>query len=157
MEQVGDRARSWRIRGHGFAALADGFGLTYQRMAESMEEASKAPTAEALHEWRKHAKYHWHHVSLFTRAAPDLLGDLKDRLDQLGELLGNLHVLDEHLAADPDLDSPGAERAIAVVIADRQSVLAEQAFALGRQLVVEKPGAIGRRFKHYWQLLPEKG
>ena len=161
MTEVGERARSWRIKGRGFAAIAGGFELTYRRLAAGTDAAA-APdaTAEALHEWRKHAKYHWHHVSLFTRAAPDLLGDLKHRLDQLAELLGdhhNLHVLGEHLAADPDLDSPAAERTLGDVIAERQAVLADHALALGRQLTVEKPGAIGRRFKHYWQLLPEKG
>ena len=158
VEQIGNRAKDWSIGRSGFACLADGLEETYRRMADGMGTAMVEDTAEALHDWRKQTKYHWHHVSLLSRAAPDLLGPLKALLDQLGELLGdhhNLHVLDERLAAEQGLDGDDAG-SIRVVIVERQAALAERAFALGRQLTAEKPGALRRRFEQYWRLLPDK-
>lgn len=158
-EQVGQRAKRWKIERHGFAALKQGLDLTYRRMVEAMDAAMADEKAAELHEWRKHAKYHWHHVSLFAHAAPDLLGRHRDLLDTLGELLGdhhNLHVLRQSLAAQPEPLGATDLDAVAAVITRRQSQLAARAFALGRQLTAEKPGALRRRFGHLWQLLPQK-
>lgn len=151
------RAESWRIEGRGFAVIRAGFELTYGRMREDMVQARDEGCAETLHDWRKHTKYHWHHVSLLQRTAPELLRGRRDLLDQLGELLGdhhNLHVLKEALAAEPSVAN-GVE-AVGAVIAERQHALAARAFALGRQLTVEKPAMLRRRFEQYWQLLPER-
>ena len=159
MEQVGDRAKDWSIGRGGFASLARGLERTYRGMAEGMGTAVVEGTAEAMHDWRKQTKYHWHHVSLLSRAAPELLEGPKGLLDQLGELLGdhhNLHVLDERLAEERGRFDEGGTEAVRGVIGERQAALAERAFALGRQLTVEKPGALRRRFEHYWQLLPSK-
>jgi hypothetical protein len=158
MEQVGNRAKHWSIGRSGFASLAGGLEETYRRMADGMGRAMVEDTAEAMHDWRKQTKYHWHHVSLLSRTAPELLAGPKDLLDKLGELLGghhNLHVLDERLAAEQGLDGDNAG-SIRVVIVERQAALAERAFAIGRQLTAEKPAALRRRFEHYWQLLPDK-
>ena len=159
MEQVGNRAKNWSIGRSGFACLAVGFEQTYRRMAEAMENAMAEDTAETMHEWRKQTKYHWHHVGLLSRTAPDLLKGPEDLLNQLGELLGdhhNLHVLDERLAGERGRFDDGGRETVRGVIAERQGVLAERAFALGRQLTAEKPGALRRRFEQYWQLLPDK-
>lgn len=159
MEQVGDRAKDWSIGRSGFAALAGGLEQTYRRMADGMGTAMADDTAEAMHDWRKQTKYHWHHVSLFSRAAPDVLEGPMDLLNQLGELLGdhhNLHVLDERLAAERGQVDDGGAGTIRAVIVEHQAVLAGRAFALGRQLTAEKPGALRRRFEQYWQLLPDK-
>lgn len=150
------RAQGWVIGGQGFARIGDGLEETYRRMRRGMAAAAADLTAETLHDWRKDTKYHWHHVSLFEGCVPDLLSGRKALLDTLGELLGdhhNLAVLDETLAAVPDL-ARGAVLVIQGVIVDRQADLAEQAFALGRQLTAEKPGILRQRFEQYWSLLP---
>ena len=157
MEQVGNRAKNWSIGRSGFASLAGGLEETYRGMADGMETAMADDTAEAMHDWRKQTKYHWHHVSLLSRSAPELLEGPKDMLNQLGELLGdhhNLHVLGERLAGEQFDD--GEAGTIRAVIVEHQTVLADRAFALGRQLAAEKPGALRRRFGHFWQLLPDK-
>lgn len=159
IEQVGRRARDWSIGRSGFASLAGGLEETYRRMADGMGTAMAEDTAEAMHDWRKQTKYHWHHVNLLRRAAPEVLGGHGRLLDQLGEFLGdhhNLHVLDESLAAERGRLHDSEAGTIRAVIVERQAILAKQAFALGRQLTAEKPVALRRRFKHYWQLLPDK-
>ncbi|KFC66091.1 CHAD domain containing protein [Devosia sp. LC5] len=150
------RAHDWVIAGRGFARIGDGLEATYRRMRAGMRTAAADLTAETLHDWRKDTKYHWHHLGLFEFCAPDLLSGRKALLDDLGELLGdhhNLAVLDETLAAAPGL-ARSAVLATQAVIVDRQADLAGQAFALGGQLTVEKPGMLRRRFEQYWSLLP---
>lgn len=159
MEQVGNRAKDWSIGRSGFAALAAGLEETYRRMAQGMATAMAESTAEAMHDWRKQTKYHWHHVSLLSPTAPEVLGQTSDLLDQLGELLGdhhNLHVLDERLVRERRRFDDSEAGTIHAVIVEHQAVLADRAFALGRQLTAERPGALRRRFEHYWQLLPDK-
>lgn len=156
MRAAGKRAEDWLIGGKGFSRIEDGLDATYRRMRDGMRLAAKDLTAEALHDWRKDTKYHWHHVSLFEGCAPDLLAGHKTLLDQLGELLGdhhNLVVLDETLMAARGLT--GSELVtVQRAIVDRQAGLAEQALALGRQLTAEKPGTLRLRFEQYWALLP---
>lgn len=159
MEQVGARARTWQIERGGFAGLGSGLELTYRRMIDSIEKAVAADSAAALHDWRKHTKYHWHHLSLFSCTAPDVLAGNRDLLDQLAELLGdhhNLHVLQYQLAAQPEQLDEAEVATLAAVIAEQQSVLTARAFDLGRQLTAERPGALRRRFEHYWRLLPKR-
>jgi len=148
---LSERAKGWQIEGHGFASVEAGIEGTYRRMREAMEHAQDAPSAEALHDWRKHTKYHWHHVSLLRRAAPDVLGGRRDLLDQLGELLGDHHNLHVLQAVVGPSHAPLDE-----AIAERQAELAARAFELGRQLTVEKPDVLRRRFEHFWQLMPDR-
>lgn len=152
------RAETWAIDGRGFACLGAGLEQTYRRMRDGMAHARDEGRAEALHEWRKHAKYHWYHVGLLHRAAPELLRGRKNLLDQLAELLGdhhNLHVLQETLSTAPEPIPAKGSGALGDVIAERQILLEARAFELGRQLAVEKPAALRRRFELYWQLLPD--
>lgn len=148
---LSERAKGWQVAGHGFASIEAGLERTYRRMREAMEHAQDTQSAEALHDWRKQTKYHWHHVSLLRRAAPDVLGGRRDLLDQLGELLGdhhNLHVLQAVVGPlHASLDE---------AIAERQTGLAARAFELGQQLTVEKPAVLRRRFEHFWQMMPDR-
>jgi len=155
--KIGERVGDWSIKGHGFRCLGDGLEETYRRMRQEMAFARRSPNADALHEWRKHTKYHWHHVGLLQAAAPQMLEGRQQLLDQLAETLGdhhNLAVLDQALC---DERGPIAEADISVVrhvIGERQAMLAEQAFTLGQQLVAEKPSSLRARFAKYWALLP---
>jgi len=152
-EAAGKRARRWSLSGQGFAQIGDGLQDSYRAMRDELRRAEAEPTAAVLHDWRKHTKYHWHHVSLLQAAAPDLLRPRKESLDRLGEMLGdhhNLAVLDDLLAGQDDIK--GVRQAIAA----RQDVLTAGALTLGRQLAAEKPVALRDRFEHYWHLLPGK-
>lgn len=158
VEAVGRRSKTWSVRKRGFESLA-GFEQTYRRMAEGLETARSEGTGEALHECRKHIKYHWQHVTLLRGTAPELLRGRTSLLNDMGELLGdhhNLHVLDEKLAGQTAEIGLGEVAMLRAVIAERQAIIAERAFVLGRQLTAEKPGTLRRRFEQYWQLLPDE-
>lgn len=156
MQAADKRVRGWPIGGEGFARIGDGLEQTYRQMRDGLQAAGRDKTAEALHDWRKSTKYHWHHVGLFENCAPDLLGARKELLDTLGELLGdhhNLAVFSDTLGQAPDLPQREVNR-VRAAIADRQADLSERAFALGHQLAAEEPEALRRRFEQYWALLP---
>ena len=147
------RADKWELSGRGFDQIGDGLEDTYRSMRNGLEAARAENTAEALHEWRKDTKYHWHHVGLLHATAHDSLKPRKASLDRLGEMLGdhhNLAVLDARLAGQDDVAT------VRAVIAERQAMLAADAFDLGGQLAAEKPAMLRERFEQYWSLLPEK-
>lgn len=158
-EAASERAGHWPLSGRGFEQIGDGLEDTYRRMRHGLAVAEDKLTAEAMHEWRKHVKYHWHHVGLLRATAPDVMEHRRTTLDALGEMLGdhhNLAVLDDSL---DDYDGADAKKAVATVrgvIGDLQHRLTRDAFTLGRQLAAEKPGRLRERFEQYWSLLPQK-
>jgi CHAD domain-containing protein len=152
---LGARARDWSFDTNGFDLVGDGLEATYRQFLRDMDAAEDGEDAVAMHEWRKHAKYHWYHVSLLEKSAPDLLPSREEALDQLGEYLGdhhNLHVLEETLRGMGD--EIGDLAPIVAAIEARQEELADRAFALGRQLAADKPSALRKRFEAWWGLLP---
>ena len=101
-----------------------GFRAGYRAARKGMPDQ---PVAEAMHEWRKAVKRHWHHCEELG------LDERAERLHELSDLLGDdhdLHVLGERL---PHL------LGLPTVIAARQSALREQALALGAELFADKP------------------
>lgn len=101
-----------------------GFRAGYAAARKGMPDE---PLAEAMHEWRKSVKRHWHHCEELG------LDDRAVRLHELSDLLGDdhdLHVLGERLPHLLGLPS---------VVAARQSALREQALALGGELFAAKP------------------
>lgn len=157
MEAGRKRAAAWELDGDGFSMIGEGLEATYSRMGKRLRKAADTKTETAFHDWRKDAKYHWHHVGLFEPASPDLLGPRKRSLDRLGELLGdhhNLAVLSEVLANEAGSIDGEQIATIGDVIAEEQAGLEAAALTLGRQLAAEKPAALRDRFHAYWNLLP---
>lgn len=151
------RVDDWSFDANGFDLVGDGLEKTFRQFRRDFEQALETEAAESMHEWRKHAKYHWFHVSLLERSAPDLLTPREKIFDRLGELLGdhhNLAVLEETLRQSPALLQ--SNTAIGSAIARRQDELARIAFGLGHQLAAEKPAALRARFEGYWALLPRE-
>lgn len=154
MSTARKRVDYWTFDERGFGLLSAGLGDTYARMRKRLKEAEDTGEDEAFHDWRKEAKSHWFHVTLFKECAPDRLGARRDQFDTLGEHLGdhhNLVVLAEGLEAlvgplDTDLTQ---------AISARKSALSDKALFLGRQLAVESPGSLVSRFEKFWKLLPK--
>ncbi|QYO75141.1 CHAD domain-containing protein [Devosia salina] len=154
-EALKARVGGWHFESKGEALVLAGLERTYRKSRKCMDDVFTDPTALRLHDWRKAAKAHWYHVRLLQRGAPAVLDGLVMRLEELGGLLGdhhNLAVLEDWLrsgTAATDLSQDLLLR----LIGERQAELAGSAFALGRQLFVERPGALARRFERYWRLL----
>ncbi|SEP96606.1 CHAD domain-containing protein [Devosia sp. YR412] len=155
--QIAKRIDHWQFDASGYVVISDGLERTYKQFCKGVAEAHKHDTAEALHVWRKQAKYHGYHVTLLGKTAPDILEPRGKSLVRLGDLLGdhhNLAVLGDTLADEAGRlgDVSEIERSIVA----RQHELAADAFALGQQLAAEAPSALRQRFAAYWQLLPEE-
>ncbi len=154
MVAIRERAGGWRLDRKRFGAIAGGIEGTYRRMRLRMRAAAADGSPAALHAWRKQAKYHRHHMQLLRRHAPDVLDGRSKLLAELADLLGQHHdlaVLVEVL--NGRFAGPSAElTSITELASQRQQALSEHAFALGGQIVAEKPGAMTKRLQRYWML-----
>jgi CHAD domain-containing protein len=105
-----------------------------------------------FHGWRKRAKDLWYELRLLGDAWPRPLGATSDEVHQLSELLGDHHDL-AVLREDLRQRNLGGEatQPLAAAICLRQEELAEESFALGRRLYVERPRDFSRRLRGYWR------
>lgn len=151
MKTVGRRARRWKLTESGFDALADGLEFSFGRARKAMHAAQDDPTPGRFHKWRGHAKSHWYHARLLAPAWPDLIGVHASLVGELGDLLGMHHdlCLLRQAVAEAQLED-GAESLLFDRMSARQAELAAKAFSLGCRVFVEKPGALGRRWRSYW-------
>ena len=123
----------------------------------------KKPEADgaAMHEWRKHAKAHEHHLKLLRDTWPRVIKRQADEANRLTEFLGDHHditVLLSHLEQTPEaFGGSAAAGAILALGEARQAVLAEDARRLGARLFAEKPGAFGRRYERYFKAWRREG
>ena len=147
------RARRWRLDKGGFGALEGGLIASYRGMREGLRLAARSGKARDLHEWRKDTKHHWYHTRLLTPYAPTVLGTRAAQIDQLGEWLGdhqNLAVLAAHLQRADSGVAPHTVEQVRATIGIKQAELERASLALGRELVAERPVALGKRYRTYW-------
>lgn len=147
----------------GFETIAPGLRATYRRGRRGLRAAVDQPTPEALHDWRKSAKFLWHQTELLGASAPPVLDPLADALHALSDTLGDSHdlvVLCELLQADPDAFGGWREVNGAVDLADRcRTDLDRRAVGLGARLYAEIPTAFVDRLSRYmdaWQTLGDE-
>jgi CHAD domain-containing protein len=141
-------------------ALADGYGAgrrRLRRLARATANADRPPADLAVmpmdmaHAWRRRVKQHWYHLRLVAPVAPDVLAPQVALFDELGEALGvdhDLALLVERLADDPDRwGGAAAAAAVAHEAGAWRADLAVRASELGRQVYVDQPRTVRRRFR----------
>jgi len=154
MAALGRRAGGWRLQAKGFRAVAPGLLDTYTQMRDAMGEARRTRDPEDFHEWRKGAKYHWHHLCLVRASAPEILSSARDVASDLADLLGDHHdlaVLAAALEGLGDRDGLPALDPLSEAIKQRMDELASDAFRLGHQLSAERPAGFRKRLRAYWK------
>ena len=128
---------------------------TYRRARKAMRRSYVEPTSEHFHEWRKRAKYHWHHTRLLRNISPRLIKPHRQMADELAELLGQDHdlsVLTQKIVEAPEAFGPLPQQECFLAwIAQRQQQLQTQARWLGQRLLAEKPCRLADRWRVYWQ------
>lgn len=156
------RVDDWSLD-DGFETIGPGLRATYRRGRRGWRAAIDHPSPEALHEWRKSAKFLWHQTELLGPSAPLILDPLADALHALSDTLGDSHdlvVLCDLLKADPDAFGGWREVDGAVVLADRcRTDLNRRAVGLGARLYAERPTAFvdrQSRYMHAWQTLGDE-
>src|SRR5690606_4414503 len=92
MQQARDHIDGWN-GGINRKALAAGLTKTYERCRRDLKQARKSPTPEALHEWRKRVKYHWHHTRLLENAWPEFFAAVGEVAKRASDRLGDDHDL----------------------------------------------------------------
>lgn len=161
LDEAGTRLAALVVDGDESGAIRRGAKKTYARGRKAMAAAIEQPEAERFHEWRKRAKYTWHHLKLLRNAAPSVLEPLADRYHDLSDLLGDAHdlvVLVEHLNRDPKrYGGRDAVNAVAEAGERLQRELESRALGLGRRLYVESAGAFSRRLAGYWNVRRRHG
>ena len=155
LEAVRARVPSWSLEAGGVHAWAPGLRQTYRQARRRMRTARRSHEPRDVHEWRKATKNHGFHLDLLKRVAPDVLGSELELVDQLSTSLGRHHdlvVLAAAVAAGPDrFGAPDDVAVLRSAIADRLREVEEAAFALGRQLMAERPSAVSDRFATHWK------
>jgi hypothetical protein len=143
---------SWPLPDDADGCALDGLELTYRRGRRALAASRRDPVPELLHEWRKRAKDLWYHVRVLAPVAPSAMMPLQERLDELGEALGD----DHDLAVLCDvLGVPAAglgedEVRAAVALAERQRhALQVGAWRLGETIWAERPSAFRARVASY--------
>jgi CHAD domain-containing protein len=155
MEKAAGRVVDWQLNVDEFDGIDGGLVATYRRARKTMGAAYNDPTAENFHEWRKQAKYHYYYMELLRELWKPVIRSLVKEADELSDLLGddhNLDVLHKTLLKSPKQYGKKRDIQVLVGLIDRRSAeLRVEANTIGARVFAEKPKALGRRFRRYWE------
>jgi len=148
LDDVRSRAAdSWRFEGRGFSIIRQGLKKTYKRGRRGFRAACEAPSAEALHEWRKRVKDLWYQLGVLEPAWPSVLESYSGDLKTLSDVLGDEHdqaMLKQGIHDGIDrgqLEASASTRAaLDELIEARRGAWQDEALALGQRLYRDKPG-----------------
>lgn len=150
------RASKWKLSCSGFDAWAGGFAKTHAGARLSLRACSKEPSTPALHDWRKHIKYHGYQTRLIAGICPELLKPYVKVLDALGESLGddhNLAVLQESIQTIPTEPANRIDvEAFVSVLNQRRQMIQQTAIPQGQRIFAESSKAFMTRLNKYWKL-----
>ncbi len=145
------RVADWKIDRDGWLAVETGLRRVYRDGHRALARAAETSTVANLHEWRKQAKYLWHHLQLLDARWTDPEKEFVDQTHHLSRLLGEDHdlaVLRETLAADPKAyGGHHVLKAVFTVIDGQREEQQQQAFALGSELYKDPPKAFASRIE----------
>ena len=145
------RAKRWRLRKKGFAALEAGLCDRFAGARAAMRAARERGTEAAFHDWRKRAKTHWYHAALLAEVSPKRMAPHVALAGEVAERLGDHHDLMTLAALLPGLDLPETDRAaFAARLDDQRRALEARTFALGDKLYAASPKALARRWRKWW-------
>lgn len=154
------RIKRWKLDLKGSEILG-GYARTYKRARKARRQAASLATAEAYHEWRTRAKYHWYHTRILRDVWPAVTEQRGEQLSQLADWLG----LDHDLAVlastiDESTEDFGERRDVEVFLAalqTRRRELEKEAQYLGQLLFAEDADEHAKRFARYWEIWKHGG
>jgi len=153
LRAVHDRLPSWPLADLEFDDLAPGFKRSYGRGRKAMRAIAADASDERFHEWRKRAKDHRYHLELLRDLWPAQVKVRRAEVRSLGDMLGDEHdlsVLRATLQAEEERFGDGA-RLLLDLAGRQQAELRAQMWPLGLRLYAERPKALVRRYRRYWQ------
>jgi len=146
------RVEKLKIAATGWAELEPGLKQSYRRGQMAWKLARQEPSPEHFHEWRKPVKFFWCHLWLLCPEWPSSSRALMNRLERLGELLGDEHdlVLLEQFAGKHRAAPVAEAQALNQLIESRRKKLNAAALKLGARLYAETPAAVCARLGKHW-------
>jgi CHAD domain-containing protein len=150
-----DNARLWALGYGSFDLIGAGVGHTYRQGRRGLGKATRDPSDETVHEWRKRVKDMWYSLRLFGEVWEPVIRPLADQTHDLSELLGGHHDLGElRLAAESGQSglSPEAGAELARHAEARQAQLHGAALSLGKRLYAESPRRYVSRLEGLWRV-----
>jgi CHAD domain-containing protein len=143
-----------KLKQSGWAALAPGIKNCYCTAQRSFAQVKAHPTGKHFHECRKRGKDLYYQLGLLQRVHPGSLSRAGDKLERLGECLGNDHdllLLSEFVLGRGDADSSGKIAVLRQLIARRQKDLRSEAIRIGSNCYHQKPLVFCNRLGDYWK------
>jgi CHAD domain-containing protein len=125
------------------AVIGSGMRRVYRSARRTFREARAEATVEALHAWRKQAKYLLNQLDVAHRAGDRGIAVLREAVHELVERLGEDHdlaILSARIAEKARSDF-GVEL-LGALIGTRRGNLQREAFGLGRRIFRAKPKAL---------------
>lgn len=141
-----------KLKSKGWQAIGPGLKKIYGRGQEAFETVDREPSEENFHEWRKRVKNLGHQLSLLYPARPRKLGSRMEKLEKLGDLLGDDHdlfMLREFVAKK--FPHTHAINTFQEMIVTRQEKLRSAALKVGGRFYKEKANRFCRRIGDYWK------
>ena len=154
IERARDDARLWSLGYGSFELIAPGLRRTYRQGRRRLGAATRDPSDETVHEWRKRVKDMWYSLRLIGAAWEPVIRPLADQAHELSELLGDHHDLGEVRSAIESGEANLTESANAELVAlvnARQAELHGESISLGRRLYSEKPRRYVLKLEGLWR------
>jgi CHAD domain-containing protein len=135
------RVALWPSLADSFDTIASGLVRTYRQGRRAWKNAR---TPDELHEWRKRVKEHWYHVQLLRELWPPMMKAYAGVMQDLSRALGDhhdLHVLRDRVTAP----------SVVLAIGAKQTMLENDARAIGARVYAESANAWLARMRNYWK------
>lgn len=144
------------IARHSFDELSASIQLVYARGKKAYEQASKQPTIDSFHEFRKEVKILWYHTRLLTPVWQGLMESYAVQLGILSELLGDDHdmgMLYEEIATGQlTFGRRSSADKLLMGIESYRNTLQQQVHPLAKRIYAEKPKDFIIRLQLYWNI-----
>jgi CHAD domain-containing protein len=139
----------------GRRAIGKGIAETYREARRALAAVQDNPTPRRFHDWRKRVKVLSNELKIVGPAVPELATRYLDKVEKLGEILGQIHDLDCAVATakgHPRWFGSEAEcEAARGVIAEHRVVLEREAFALAAGLFAGRPRDVRELVETGWE------
>lgn len=160
LRMFASRVEKWDLNKADLPVLSRSFARTIKRNGQAWRTAYAESRPESFHEWRKRAKDLRYHLSLVSKAWPEVLDGYERAAKDLESKLGddhNLLVLRDTILEKPD--AFGKEEDIAAflkIVDDRQKKLRSDCRTLAARLYSDKPKFWRRRIELRWTAWKEE-
>jgi hypothetical protein len=147
------RVQRWRLRAHGFRAVAAGLESIVRAARRARGRAVAHPTVDNHHAWRRRVKDHWFQVRLLEGRCGDELIAWQQGLEALDGCLGEHHdcVLVQQVLVGERLLPRDETAGMLRLLRGYQRALRRDAHNLAAQLYAETPRQVVRRVRRLWR------